>query len=91
MRNEIDTKQLLHGYNIICTSGQKNELGHMLGGIKAWTDFDGYSVYLSNGLVTLSVYFHGKYHAEYQKNDELEQFLKQLRRIITDNQSDGED
>lgn len=90
MRNDLDTKQLLHGYNVICTHGSKNEQYFLLNGIKAWSDFDGYSVYLSNGPVTLSIYFHGKYHAEYQKNDELEHFLKQLRRIITDNKPDGE-
>ena len=81
MKNEIDSKLILTVFDKIRQKGQQTEEGHLLDGVKASTDFDGYTLYLSDALVSLSFGFHNQYHFEYESQEQFEQFFKKLSNI----------
>ncbi|MDF2180045.1 DUF3081 domain-containing protein [Aliiglaciecola sp. CAU 1673] len=81
MKNELDSKFVLAVFEKIRLLGEKTEEGHVLEGVTAWTDFDGYTVYLQDHQVQLSWGFHNQYHYQYDNAEQLEQFLTRLRHI----------
>lgn len=81
MRNELDSKLVLRVFEKIRQQGEKTEEKYFLDGISASTDFDGYTLYLSDALVTLSFGFHNQYHFDYEQLEHLEQFEKKLKQI----------
>lgn len=81
MKNELDSKFVLGVFEKIRQSGTKTDKGHELEGVTAWSDFDGYTLYLEDNLVQLSWGFHNQYHYRYEQADHLEQFLTRLRHI----------
>ena len=81
MKNEIDSKLILSVFEKIRQNGQQSDEGHLLDGVRASTDFDGYTLYLSDALVSLSFGFHNQYHFEYQSQEQFEQFYKKLNAI----------
>jgi hypothetical protein len=50
-------------------------------GIKVYTDFDGYTLFIEDAQVQLNFGFHNQYHFNYEKEQHLEQFLKKLKAI----------
>ena len=81
MKNEIDSKLILSVFEKIRQNGQQSDEGYLLDGVRASTDFDGYTLYLSDALVSLSFGFHNQYHFEYQSQEQFEQFYKKLNGI----------
>lgn len=81
MKNEVDSKFVLQVFEKIRLHGEQSEQGHFLEGINAYTDFDGYTLYLTDALVTLSFGFHNQYHFDYEQSEHLEQFQKKLKHI----------
>ncbi len=81
MQNQLDAKSLLHSYNLVVSKGNQTDGRYHLDGIQAWSDFDGYTVFLGNQKVTLTLQFHGKYHADYQSVSDFDLFIKQLSKL----------
>lgn len=81
MKNEIDSKLILMVFDKIRAHGQTKDDKYLLEGVSAYTDFDGYTLYLNDALVSLSFGFHNQYHFEYQEKEHLEQFVKKLENI----------
>lgn len=81
MKNEIDSKFVLSVFEKIRQHGEQTEEGHRLEGIKASTDFDGYTLFLSDALVSLSFGFHNQYHFDYDSQEQYDQFYKKLTYI----------
>ena len=84
MKNELDTKLILRVFDKITQHGEKQDSAHMLNGVKAFTDFDGYTVYIEDALVKLSFGFHNQYHFDYEKTSDFEAFEKKLKSIDTE-------
>lgn len=83
MKNDLDSKFLLRVFDNITQHG-KNENGqHVLDGVKAYTDFDGYTVYIEDALVKLSFGFHNQYHFDYEKQSDFDAFEKKLKNIAS--------
>ena len=78
MRNEIDSKFVLAVFEKIRLHGKQEDDKYFLEGIFASTDFDGYTLYLSDALVNLSFGFHNQYHFDYDQQEHFEQFSKKL-------------
>lgn len=81
MRNELDSKFILAVFDKITQHGENDNGVRMLDGVKAYTDHDGYTVFLEDALVQLRFGFHNQYTYEYEKAEHLEQFEKKLHNI----------
>ncbi|MBT0585648.1 DUF3081 domain-containing protein [Alteromonas oceanisediminis] len=84
MKNEFDSRYILKIFEKIRQHGEAKESEYHLGGVKAYTDFDGYTVFIEDALVKLRFGFHNQYHFEYDSKDHLEAFEKKLKQIDAD-------
>jgi hypothetical protein len=81
VKNELDSRFVLAVFEKIREHGEAVEGGHLFEGVKAYTDLDGYTVFLEDALVSLRFGFHNQYHFDYEKAEHLEQFKKKLTAI----------
>ncbi len=81
MKNELDSRFILNVFENIREKGEKKDDGFLYQGVKAYTDLDGYTVFLEDAQVSLRVGFHNQYHFDYEKEEHYEQFLKKLKAI----------
>ena len=85
MKNDIDSKFILGVFEKIRQEGEDKDGAYFMDGIKGYTDFDGYTLYLEDALVQLRFGFHNQYHFEYEKEQHLEQFIQKLKVIDANN------
>jgi hypothetical protein len=83
MKNEIDSKFILSVFEKIRQNGETKGESYLLGGINAFSDFDGYTVFMEDANVKLRFGFHNQYHLDYEKDEHLQQFEKKLKNIDT--------
>ena len=81
MKNELDTKKLLRVFDKIQQHGEAKDGTRFLEGVKGFTDFDGYTVFLEDASVKLSLGFHNQYHFDYDSTSQREAFEKKLAYI----------
>lgn len=81
MEQLIDTKMALNVFNYITEHGKKKGDKWLYHGIEGWASVDGYTVYLADENVTLSIGFHNKYTADFQSRVYLDQFVDKLKAI----------
>ena len=62
MKNELDSKFLLQVFDKIRQHGAKENEQYKLNGITAFTDHDGYTLYIEDVNVKLQFGFHNQYH-----------------------------
>lgn len=82
MNNELDSNQLLQAYNIVMEYGEPTEIGKQYQGIEAFSDYDGYSIYLRGKGVQLKLGFHNTYHLDYALEAQKERFLRALTAMV---------
>jgi len=82
MKNEMDSKFLLTAFEKIRQFGKKENDQYSLDGVIAYTDFDGYTLYLEDALVKLSFGFHNRYHFDYDSSSHFTAFEKKLQHIV---------
>lgn len=82
MKNELDTKSLLRVYELIQLKGEPFNEGKCYKGITAFSDFDGYTIYLEASGVLLRFGFHNTYHLDYDHANQKKQFLAKLENLI---------
>ncbi|TPV62141.1 DUF3081 domain-containing protein [Aestuariibacter sp. GS-14] len=81
MKNELDSKLVLKVFDKIRTHGEQCDEKYRLEGVLAFTDFDGYTLYMQDALVSMQFGFHNQYRFDYQHTQDLEAFEKKLRYI----------
>lgn len=81
MKNELDSRLVLSVFEKIKEHGEVVEGGHKLENIKAYTDHDGYTIFLEDNQVSLRYGFHNQYHFDYEHADHLAQFESRLKVI----------
>jgi hypothetical protein len=82
MKNELDSKFLLSVFEKVRQHGDKENEQYKLDGIVAYTDFDGYTLYIEDALVKLSFGFHNQYRFDYESASHYEAFEKKLKTIL---------
>ncbi len=75
---KIEASAVLLAYQTIITRGERIADGHVLDGLTAVADHDGYSVMLSDGTVTVRVLFHNRVAIEAPSGKALEQFVMRI-------------
>lgn len=81
MKNEIDSHFILGVFDKIRQHGEVVDNEYHLEGVKAFTDFDGYTVFIEDALVKLRFGFHNQYHFDYEKQEHMEAFEQKLKQI----------
>lgn len=81
MKNSMDSKFLLQVFEKIRLNGEQRDGAYHLNGIKAFTDFDGYTLYIEDATVKLSFGFHNQYHFNYDNQSQFDAFEKKLKSI----------
>lgn len=81
MQRIVDVSLVLRVYEKITRLGAKQNDGYLLDGVNANSDWDGYTITLSNQQLGLSVYFHNKYQFSVHDDNMIDTFIKQLERI----------
>lgn len=78
MKNNLESKLILQVYELIHQHGEVYEQGKHYEGITAFSDIDGYTIYLQGNGVLLRFGFHNKYDLEYEHSKLKDEFLKKL-------------
>ena len=81
MKNEIESRFLLSVFDKIRNHGVLSDREYLLDGITAYTDHDGYTLFIEDALVKLRFGFHNQYHFDYAKPQHKESFEKKLKAI----------
>lgn len=81
MDDKIQVKEALAVFGKITSRGTKIEDGHVLNGIKATSDFDGYTIVLSNDYVKLTIFFHNRFTFDYSSAKERDSFMEKMHTI----------
>lgn len=84
MKNELDNKQILAVYERIQKRGEANDEGKHYQGVTAFSDIDGYTIYLQGSGVLLRFGFHNTYHLDYEHDKHKDDFLKKLNNIANE-------
>ncbi|MDB2356264.1 MULTISPECIES: DUF3081 domain-containing protein [unclassified Pseudoalteromonas] len=82
MKNEIEGKQVLAVYEQIIQHGENTQEGKLYMGLTAYSDIDGYTIYLKGSGVLLRFGFHNTYHLDYEHDKHKDDFLKKLSNIL---------
>ena len=81
MENELESKFLLQVFDKIRQSGEKKDDKYLLNGIVAFTDHDGYTLFIEDAKVKLQFGFPNQYRFDYPSQDAHDQFEKKLKEI----------
>ena len=82
MKNELNPTKILQAFEVIMEKGSPTEIGRIYGGVEAFSDYDGYNVYMRGNGVELQVGFHNTYHLDYEQEHLRESFLKKLNALV---------
>lgn len=82
MQNHINEKEILSVFDKIREHGKYADDAYQLEGVKAFTDFDGYTIFIEDALVQLRFGFHNQYHFDYNKEADRLAFEKKLSNIL---------
>lgn len=83
MEEHFDINHALLVYNKIVSDGEKDQDKYHYKDLTAWSDGNTYTVHMSDGIVTVSIYFHNKYDFDYQNDRQLTAFIDKLNAIDT--------
>ncbi|MCR9258844.1 MAG: DUF3081 domain-containing protein [Pseudomonadaceae bacterium] len=78
---KVDIALALRAYQTVLDNGEREEEGFVYKGLKASTDFDGYTVTLSDGTINLRIYFHNRFAIEPNNGRAVDRFLALLHRV----------
>jgi hypothetical protein len=78
---KIDVRLALRAYQSVLEFGVRDAGGYHLEGLAATSDFDGYTVTLSDGAVTVRLLFHSQVAIDAPNGKALEKFIDRLQRI----------
>jgi hypothetical protein len=81
MKNELDCKTILSVFEYIQGHGEAVNNAKCINGISAFTDHDGYTVYLKSNSVTLTLGFHNTYHLDYQRVSQKDEFFIAINKL----------
>jgi hypothetical protein len=82
MHNSINIPHFLQLVAKITQYGEKTPEGYRYENFTVYDEMDGYQVTITNGFVTLTIFFHQKYDIDYPDERSLEQFQKQAEALI---------
>lgn len=82
MSEKIEAGNALRAFQTVIDNGTKTDKGYELDGLTADTGFDGYTVTLSDGSVTLTLMFHQSFSVDSPSSRATENFIKRLDAVL---------
>ena len=82
MKDKIDVRLVLRAVARILEKGQPTENGAAYRGLRVESDYDGYTVTISNDAVRLNVLFHNRYEIDYRSTPAVDDFYETIRKIV---------
>lgn len=82
MSHLISPKDAIAAYQVIREKGTQQNAAYEYGGITAETDWDGYTVFLKDNHVSMTVYYHYKYQLDYENIEQLDAFRLKIKAIL---------
>ena len=79
---KVDVRLALKAYQAVVDRGERRDGGYHLDGLSAESDFDGYTVAISDGRVRVRVLFHSRVDVDSPSGKALEDFLGRLERVV---------
>ncbi len=87
MESHIEPRVLLQAAETIQRCGARDGSSYCLDHIYLDISFDGYTMTLRHGKVSVSLLFHNKIQADYRKLSELEAFYKRVKMLVRNHES----
>ena len=84
LKNEIDSHFILKVFDKIRQHGEHKDDAYHLANLKAYTDFDGYTVFIEDARVKLRFGFHNQYHFDYDNAQSLEAFERKMQSVMSE-------
>jgi hypothetical protein len=81
MKNELDPSKGLRADEMVMDNGAPTEFGKIYQGLEAYSDYDGYNVFMRGNGVELKVGFHNTYHLEYEQEHLRDSFLRKVEML----------
>ena len=79
--NKVNVAKALRVYQKVVNEGVKDQGQYVWQGLSVGSDLDGYSISLSEGRVSLQIFFHQRFSLEAPNREEASLFLKKLDRL----------
>lgn len=79
---KLTSRSALLAFQIITDKGEKAEEGYRLDGLTATSDIDGYTVQVSDGIVTAHAMFHQSLAIDTPNNRATKNFLSRVEQLI---------
>ncbi len=81
MEHRFSVVTALKAFNVITQRGEQGAEGYVLDGITARAEYDGYTVSMTDGRVTLYIYFHNRHKFDFERSEDLDRFMVRLNRL----------
>ena len=78
---KVDVARALRAYQNVLNYGERDGDGFVYDGLRASTDFDGYTVTLSDSVISLRIFFHNRFALEPNHGRAVDRFLARLNRV----------
>ena len=85
--SDIDTHLAVRAFQILREKGQPRDGEYHYGGLSGSTDFDGYTVFLHDENVDLTVFFKHRFTLDCSKPEDLEVFKRKVQSVADDSKS----
>lgn len=78
---KIEVDLALRAYQTVVDRGERQGDGYEFEGLTASTDFDGYTVQLTDGTTTLRIFFHNRFSVEPKSARLIKRFWSRVKRV----------
>ncbi len=78
MDQTVNIRKALRVFHSILDKGERHGNEYHLNGLRAESDFDGYTASLRNDYVSLDIFFHNKFAFHYSNSKEKDRFLEKI-------------
>lgn len=78
---KLEVRTALRAWQAIVERGTRDGHRHQLGGMTAESSFDGYTIQLTDGVVTATLLFHSRVAIDAPSARALDRFLKRVERL----------
>lgn len=78
----IDTHEAVEAFQLIMEKGERRGDEYHYGGLSGSTDFDGYTVFLHDSKVSLTVLYRHRFTLDYKKEEDLESFKNKIKAVL---------
>ncbi len=81
MEEKVNVKSALRVFSRITSEGERVGDEYVLNGLRAYSDYDGYTITICNDYASLDIFFHNKFSFKFSNRKEKIAFLEKLNNL----------